>query len=73
LGIGGSDPEACSGDGNTFYGIRASFSSLQIGDILYIDINLNTPATGFGFVSNGVIHYQIDGGTGEITSISGLC
>jgi hypothetical protein len=73
LGTGGSDPEACSNDGNTFYGIRASFSGLQIGDILYIDTNLNTPATGFGFVSNGIIHYQIDGGTGEITSISGLC
>jgi hypothetical protein len=73
LGTGGSDPEACSEGGNTFYGIRASFSGLQIGDILYIDTNLNTPATGFGFVSNGVISYQIDGGTGEITSISSLC
>jgi hypothetical protein len=73
LGTGGSNPEACSEGGTTFYGIRASFSGLQIGDILYIDTNLNTPTTGFGFVSNGIIYYQIDGGTGEITSISSLC
>ena len=73
LGTGGSDPEACSNNGNTYYGIRSSFSGLQVGDFLYIDAGLITPVSGFSFVSNGTIYFQIDGGTGEIQSTAGLC
>jgi len=73
LGTGGSDTEACSEGGNTFYGVRATFNDLEIGDILYLDTNLNDPAIGFSFVSNGVIYYDVDGGSGTIVSASGLC
>lgn len=73
LGTGGSDTEACSEGGNTFYGVRATFNDLEIGDILYVDTNLNDPAVGFSFVSNSVIYYQVNGGSGTIVSAPGLC
>jgi len=73
IGTGGSDTEACSDNSNTFYGIRTTFGGLQIGDILYTDSGLTSPAVGFSYVSNGVINYQVDGGTGTILSISALC
>ena len=73
LGTGGSDTEACSEGGTAYYGIRSSFSGLQVGDFLYIDAGLITPVSGFSFVSNGTIYFQIDGGTGEIQSAAGLC
>jgi len=73
LGTGGSDAEACANNGNTFYGVRSTFAGLQIDDILYTDSGLTTPALGFSFVSNSVINYSVDGGTGRITAISALC
>jgi len=73
LGTGGSDTEACSESGNTFYGVRSTFAGLQIGDILYTDSGLTTAAVGFSYVSNSVINYPVDGGTGQIIAISALC
>jgi hypothetical protein len=72
-GVGVVDIDACNDSGNNLYGIRLSFSSLQIGDIIYTNSNLTSPLIGSSYVSNGGIYYTIDSFTSQITSPQSLC
>ena len=71
LGFSGtSAADACTNfaSPNTYYAPLAGGPGPNIGETLYTDSALTTPATN-GYYSNGVAWYQVTGGSGLITSV----
>ena len=67
LGTGLTSSAACLATPQIVYGAYVDRPQPNIGEYLYDDNTLSTPASN-GFYSNGVAWWQITGGSGEVTS-----
>jgi hypothetical protein len=64
--IYGSNPnEACSGSDVNYYGSRSGGPTLDVGEILYTNAGVTTPAPD-GYYAAGTTIYRVSGGMGEI-------
>ena len=71
LGTGTTTNDACNNLNiapQTLFGTLAGGIGPNIGETLYLDSSLTTPATN-AFYSNGTALYQITGGLGQITAV----
>ena len=71
LGTGTTTNDACNNFNiapQTLFGTLAGGIGPNIGETLYLDSSLTTPATN-AFYSNGTALYQITGGLGQITAV----
>ena len=71
LGTGTTTNDACNNFNvapQTLFGALAGGVGPNIGETLYLDSSLSTPATN-AFYSNGTALYQITGGAGLITAV----
>ena len=61
-----SSVTACSATPSNFY-LSPSLNPLDVGDYIYTDTSLTTPAIN-GYYSNSIGWYQVTGGSGQITN-----